>query len=376
MKRILFTGKDHRLRRRETILHPPKGIKFISQQPLNEMKKDYELSGLIAKMQNSKKMQNFLNYNNIIPKKQLKNIDLIYSPGKIILNRFPWVIEIDNVAVLTYYNLRLLRLLKPFIKLTLKSKYCKKIICISEAAKSAMQHCFKSKKINKKISVVYPYVKKPELSSTKQRKITFLFISTNFYLKGGKELLIAFDQLSKKNKNIELTIITKMKDISKDHMKIIEKNSKIKLYEASFSKEDLFHKFYSKSDVFVLPTYQDSFGMVILEAISAGLACITTDLYNLPELVEEGRNGYLITPPIYYFDKKTFQPNTDAWNKDLVAYSKHEKFEKVVIQLTQKMEIMINNPKMITFMKTESKKIFNEKFAVNIRNNNLKKALV
>ncbi|MFN7094886.1 MAG: hypothetical protein ACK4M7_05940, partial [Burkholderiales bacterium] len=42
--------------------------------------------------------------------------NLAVSPGKVIFNKFPWVIEIDNVAVLAYYNLNLLKFLKPLIK--------------------------------------------------------------------------------------------------------------------------------------------------------------------------------------------------------------------------------------------------------------------
>ena len=212
MKKILFTGKEHRLRRRETILNPPKDVVFVPQQPLEAMKKDYELSGVLAKMKIVEKIQNLLKYNNIIPKSQLRDIDLIYSPGKIIFNRFPWVVEIDNVAVLAYYNLKILKLFKYIIRSKLESKYCKKIICISEAAKKAMKYCFKSERINKKLTVVYPYVKPLSKSLKNEKKIRFLFISTNFYLKGGKELVAAFNKISSKHKNAELTIITKIRD--------------------------------------------------------------------------------------------------------------------------------------------------------------------
>ena len=40
-----------------------------------------------------------------------------------------------------------------------------------------------------------------------------------------------------------------------------------------------------KSDILIHPTYVDTFGVVVLEAIAHGLGIISTDLYALPEMV-------------------------------------------------------------------------------------------
>ena len=47
VKKILFIGKDHRKRRQETIMFPPKGFEFIPSQELKDMKKDYQLSNVL-----------------------------------------------------------------------------------------------------------------------------------------------------------------------------------------------------------------------------------------------------------------------------------------------------------------------------------------
>jgi glycosyltransferase involved in cell wall biosynthesis len=44
----------------------------------------------------------------------------------------------------------------------------------------------------------------------------------------------------------------------------------------------------------VLPTFHDTFGYVALEALAGGTPVIATDTCALPEVVEHGRNGYLI----------------------------------------------------------------------------------
>lgn len=51
---------------------------------------------------------------------------------------------------------------------------------------------------------------------------------------------------------------------------------------------------YREADLFILPTLYDTFGFVICEAMSQGLPCISTDFNAIPELIEEGVNGYLV----------------------------------------------------------------------------------
>ena len=48
------------------------------------------------------------------------------------------------------------------------------------------------------------------------------------------------------------------------------------------------------ADVLVLPSISDTFGMVILEAMASGLAVIATENTAAPDLIREGRDGYLV----------------------------------------------------------------------------------
>ena len=51
--------------------------------------------------------------------------------------------------------------------------------------------------------------------------------------------------------------------------------------------------FFSKSDVFVFPSYEDCFPLVILEAMAHGLPVITTDEGAIPDAVQDGINGLI-----------------------------------------------------------------------------------
>lgn len=49
-------------------------------------------------------------------------------------------------------------------------------------------------------------------------------------------------------------------------------------------------------DIFVLPSHDEGFGMAVLEAMAGGLPVIGTGVGGLPELIEEGRTGFIVLP--------------------------------------------------------------------------------
>ncbi|MCL4552681.1 MAG: glycosyltransferase family 4 protein [Candidatus Marsarchaeota archaeon] len=53
---------------------------------------------------------------------------------------------------------------------------------------------------------------------------------------------------------------------------------------------------YRQTDVFVLPSLVEGFGIVILEAMSSGLPVVATKVGAIPELVVDGKNGILVPP--------------------------------------------------------------------------------
>lgn len=52
----------------------------------------------------------------------------------------------------------------------------------------------------------------------------------------------------------------------------------------------------SASDVFLLPSAQESFGLAALEAMACGVPVVASSVGGLPELVRHGRNGFLHEP--------------------------------------------------------------------------------
>jgi UDP-glucose:(heptosyl)LPS alpha-1,3-glucosyltransferase len=53
-------------------------------------------------------------------------------------------------------------------------------------------------------------------------------------------------------------------------------------------------KYYAAADLFVFPSTYDSFGMVLLEAMAAGLPVITSDRAGAAELIEHSTDGFVL----------------------------------------------------------------------------------
>ena len=54
--------------------------------------------------------------------------------------------------------------------------------------------------------------------------------------------------------------------------------------------------FLDKVDILIVPSWEEPFGIVVLEAMAAGINVIATDAGGPPEILEGGRAGLLVTP--------------------------------------------------------------------------------
>jgi len=63
-----------------------------------------------------------------------------------------------------------------------------------------------------------------------------------------------------------------------------------------FVSDSLLRQAYASSSLFVLPSYAEIQPLVLLEALAMGLPAIGTNVGGIPDLVVEGRNGYLLEP--------------------------------------------------------------------------------
>lgn len=82
---------------------------------------------------------------------------------------------------------------------------------------------------------------------------------------------------------------------SEEYLTLIEKFDLQNVHFIDFKSKDELADYYIAADIFVLPTREDIWGLVINEAMAKGLPVITTDkcVAGL-ELIEDGLNGYIV----------------------------------------------------------------------------------
>ena len=134
-------------------------------------------------------------------------------------------------------------------------------------------------------------------------------------------------------------------------------------------KDKLLDQFYKKADIFVYPTFVDSFGFGLLEAMSCGLPIITTDLFAIPEIVKNNKNGLLMNVPFKFHNKKYI--TIFKWVAVSESLNRGFIFDSFVDEIYNKTKKLIENPKLREKMGKEGYKLIkNGKFSIAERNKN------
>ncbi len=134
-------------------------------------------------------------------------------------------------------------------------------------------------------------------NSDKQSK-KILCVGNYVTRKGILYLIEAFSQIERQN--FSLHLVGNRKNNSNYYHKLNNAVKKLKLTECVVfhdgADQENIKQLYEEADIFVLPSFQETFGIVFLEAMHYGLPIITTNVTAMPELVEEGKNGFLVPP--------------------------------------------------------------------------------
>jgi glycosyltransferase involved in cell wall biosynthesis len=222
---------------------------------------------------------------------------VIYVWGAVIATG-KFIVDLDNPYSLVAYNPSAMTLWRHALSYVLRSTRCVQIRCISEACRAAVGELFGKAVLDKAI-VVYPRMTQQvtKVDRVELEGPRFLFVGTQFLIKGGPELLEAFRQVRFKIPSAQLDVVT---HLPTEYVSLAQPEG-VQIHKANFSRSEIWSKFMRNADVLVHPSYMESFGMVILEAISNGLAVVANDVYAHREMVLNGENGILLEPPVHYW---------------------------------------------------------------------------
>jgi UDP-glucose:(heptosyl)LPS alpha-1,3-glucosyltransferase len=123
--------------------------------------------------------------------------------------------------------------------------------------------------------------------------VVILFVAMNFRRKGLIPLFKAIGTFAKTDR-VKLLVVGKGKIEYFRHIALklgIDRNV---IFAGPTSQLE---PYYGGADFFVLPTYYDPFANVCLEALACGLPVVTTRVNGASELIEDGRNGFVVGNP-------------------------------------------------------------------------------
>lgn len=236
--------------------------------------------------------------------------DICFSYNRFLKTNKPYVILLENPSALVNYSWDRPKHLLARKKLDkcFSDPMLKGIVCMSSACYNYLPNLYKLPK-GLNIYQNYPLILEDHqyLLEDIEKKFAFsdvklLFVSADFELKGGRDILIVYKQLKEKGFKFSLSIITKIDGIRAADLQYIESEDDISLIEFNLSKAEL-NQYYIDAAILVNPTRWDSFNLVTLEAIKYGCTVVATDMYAIKEMVIDGYNGYLETPMYKLWDE-------------------------------------------------------------------------
>ncbi|MEI7845636.1 MAG: glycosyltransferase family 4 protein [Chloroflexota bacterium] len=118
---------------------------------------------------------------------------------------------------------------------------------------------------------------------------TLLFIGTDFYRKGGDLVLKAFSVVHKLYPESRLIMVTR------DDIPVSLPREGVIVLEPIWERTKL-EALYRQADAFILPSRMETWGDVLLEAMSYGLPCIGVYGQAMEDIIVNGESGYLLNP--------------------------------------------------------------------------------
>jgi glycosyltransferase involved in cell wall biosynthesis len=206
-----------------------------------------------------------------------------------IMRQVPSVVSLDCTSAILarIHPSPAARTYRPIIKLETRCfQAAAHVVCWSEFARRSVIADYgvspdRTSVIRPGVPRSVPVERAPRLDG----KLRLLFVGNDFKRKGGEDLLAVFAE--RLHTSCELDIVSH----GVDDLPCIEG---LRLHKGLTAHSPALLRLYADADVFVMPTHEEAFGLVYLEAMAAGLPCIGTDVLAVPELVAHGTRGLIV----------------------------------------------------------------------------------
>ena len=222
------------------------------------------------------------------------------------------------------YFIDLLR--KIFVKQQSKIwKTAANVIVISESIKDWLKH------LNPSLNpIVIPYgIEVPQMTNDdKSKTFTLGYLGKLNKNKGIEDLIDVYETLLQKENFNKLEPNLLIGGVgSENYIRSITERISNKNIQFLGYVEDR-HRFFNSIKVFIFPSYSEGLGLVLLEAMSHGVLCITRDVSPMNSIINNGENGFLFKDNNELMEIIEKALKLNSLEKDKMVKSAIEKIEK------------------------------------------------
>lgn len=306
-------------------------------------------------------------------------IDIMESVISPVVTSKPWIHSCANLQETVAFNIlgvpvpRAIRL--AWIERMFARESCAKVIFWSHAGLRSLEEYgqITNPRVQKKSTVVYPAVRKAPIDLIRysgQSSAPVILFSGEFFRKGGMHVVDAFEQIQTQYNDARLWLCCDEQiDFRIGDLSLRERYlAKIKANEAiqfgRVPRERLLNDILPETDVYLLPTYEDTFGFALLEAMTFGVPVISTAHFAIPEIVEHEVTGFLI-------DFKPFDSSDvcKGYTIDSIPSDFHEYMSSKVVTYLQR---LLDSPELRYEMGQQAIRRADQKFSFKHRNSVMK----
>lgn len=140
--------------------------------------------------------------------------------------------------------------------------------------------------------------KNNDMANLEHSTLHILFLSNLLISKGVLDLLDALEILKDKGYSFVCDFVGgETKDIDTNRFSQEVNNRRLNgvatYHGRKYGKEK--EDYLERTDIFVLPTYNECFPLVLLEAMEKGIACISTNEGGIRDIIDDGKNGIIVS---------------------------------------------------------------------------------
>lgn len=282
--------------------------------------------------------------------------DVIFSPHTLITNSTPWVVDIEHADwffMNDYLDIEEEKYIfgwkKKIAQKMLRSEWCKKILCRSNYAIKSIYELFDDDVIADKCVLFYPTQPLRALRLNREKKVNLgIVISSyaNYHRKGGDLALKVFLSLKKKYDSLQMIYVGKLppKTFLFDPAKLDGL-----VHIENLSHEKFVNVVLPKIDILLMPSRAETFGTVVLEAMSYGKAVVVNagrHVYGISEIVIDGKNGFTVQLPV---DNRPIHASAQKIN---------------IAEFIQKTDLLISNFELRGKLGYNARELFRKKLSI------------